>query len=218
VKTAELARWHVGPWTARATRPGEPLQPGVRRTPDELNLDIIGLARILGRRLSVEEEQLLRRCQAELRPTDPRPCGIHTLTDPENARLLAETARLAFEWIAGLAPAGYEFVLTDAVYLEPVKTLSASVVPVETVVQAALDRDSALPAARLALAEVRRSAGGWVVGDAVCNWSGPYSTADEAVAVVTAARAELVDQLLEAGHDDLAATASRWAGVSVPSY
>ena len=81
-----LKRWHVGPWTTHGTRPGEPLQPGVRRTPDELNFDVVGLARILGRRLSGREELQARLWQNELRPTHTRLCGVHTVKDPDNAK------------------------------------------------------------------------------------------------------------------------------------
>ena len=102
-----LERWHVGPWTTLGTLPGEPLQPGVRRTPDELNFDVVGLARILGRRLSGRGELQVRLWQNELRPTHTRRCGVHTLADPDNSRLLAETARAAFDW---LAARGYRYV------------------------------------------------------------------------------------------------------------
>jgi hypothetical protein len=211
-----LERWHVGPWTTRGTLPGEPLQPGVRRTPDELNFDIVGLSRILGRRLSVQEEMLVRRWQGELRPTDPRLCGVQTITDPESARLLAEAAQQSFTWIAEHAPTGYEFVLTDAVYLRPLTDLSAETVTVDAVIQLAAERGDALPADRLAASHVRRSSsGGWFAGDATFNWSGPYPTADEAVDAVRAARVELADQLRQAGHQDLADTFPRWPAVQV---
>ncbi|MFC0629122.1 hypothetical protein [Kribbella deserti] len=150
-----LTRWHVGPWTARGTAPGEPLQPGRRRTPDELNFDIIGLARILGRRLSGPEELQVRLWQNELRPTHTRLCGVHTLADPENAERLAATAAKAFEWLAQQAPEGYRFVRTDAVYLEP------------------LEGESALT--------VWEAPDGWVVGDAACRWAGPFATQAEAI-------------------------------------
>lgn len=146
-----LTRWHVGPWTARGTAPGEPLQPGRRRTPDELNFDIVGLARILGRRLSGPEELQVRLWQNELRPTHTRLCGVHTLADPANSELLAATADKAFEWLQAQAPAGYRFVRTDAVYLEGGS---------ELVVWEAPD--------------------GWVVGDAACRWAGPFPTESEA--------------------------------------
>ncbi|WP_328991708.1 hypothetical protein OG394_35930 [Kribbella sp. NBC_01245] len=146
-----LTRWHVGPWTARGTAPGEPLQPGRRRTPDELNFDIVGLARILGRRLSGPEELQVRLWQNELRPTHTRLCGVHTLADPANAELLAATAEKAFEWLQAQAPEGYRFVRTDAVYLEGGPAL---------VVWEAPD--------------------GWVVGDAACRWAGPFETEAEA--------------------------------------
>lgn len=213
-----MERWHVGPWTSRRTLPGEPLQPGVRLTPDEFDVDVIGLSRILGRKMSVQEQLLLRRCQGELRPTDPRLCGVYSVTGPESARLLRETARSAFRWIAERAPRAYEFVLTDALYLRPVPDLTAAVVAVEAVVEAARSRGAALPAAPLAAAQVRRTtAGGWIAGDAVCVWSGPWPTAGEAVDMVLASRGELTDQLRRAGYDDLAATAPRWAAVNAPS-
>jgi hypothetical protein len=213
---AVLERWHVGPWTTQGTLPGEPLQPGVLRTPDELNFDVLGLARILGRRLSGREELQVRLWQNELRPTHTRLCGVQTLADPDNARLLAETAREAFEWLAARAPAGYEFVLTDAVYLRPLTDLSAEAVAVDAVIQLTAERGDALPADRLAASHVHRvSRGGWVAGDAVCDWAGPYPTADEAVNAVRAARFELVDQLRRAGHDDLADTFPRWTAVPV---
>ncbi|MDX6281244.1 MAG: hypothetical protein QOH03_2315, partial [Kribbellaceae bacterium] len=44
-----LERWHVGPWTARGTVEGEAFEAGQKRTPDELNFDVVGLSRILGR-------------------------------------------------------------------------------------------------------------------------------------------------------------------------
>lgn len=210
-----LTRWHVGPWTTRGTRPGETPVPGRRRTTDELNFDVVGLARILGRRLSGRDELQVRLWQNELRPTHTRRCGVHTLADPANAQLLHDTAQEALAWLAERAPAGYEFVLTDAVELRPLLDLSADVVAVDAVVQLA---DVALPAARLAAAHVRRSAAGdWYAGDAVCNWSGPHSTSDDAVAAVQAARAELADQLRSAGRDDLAATAVRWPAVPIES-
>ncbi len=209
---AALTRWHVGPWTTRGTRPGEPFEPGLKRTPDELNFDVVGLSRILGRRQSLPEEMLVRHCQAELRPTDPRVCGVQTLADPL-AEELSEAAGRAFEWIAEQAPAGYEFVMTDAVELRPVLELDGEVVAIETVVYlAGLD----LPAARLAASHVRRSAtGDWYAGDAVCNWSGPHDTADAAVAVVQTAREQLADQLRAAHREDLAATAPRWPTIPV---
>ena len=209
-----LQRWHVGPWTTRGTRPGEALEPGQKRTPDELNFDIVGLSRIVGRRQTLPEEMLVRRCQAALRPTDPRICGVQTL-DAELADELAQVSALAIDWLAERAPAGYEFVLTDAVELRPLLNLSADVVAVDTVVQLA---DVPLPAARLATAHVRRSAAGdWYAGDAVCNWSGPHTTSDDAVATVQAARVQLIDQLNAAGREDLATTADRWPTVPVES-
>jgi hypothetical protein len=209
---AALARWHVGPWTTRGTLPGEPFEPGVRRTPDELNFDVVGLSRILGRRQSLAEEMLVRRCQGELRPTDPRPCGIQTLTDPL-AGELAALADEAFDWIAALAPSGYELVRTDTVELRPLLDLDADAIPIEAVVEHA---GVHLPAARLAASHVRRSPGGlWYAGDAACNWSGPHDTSEAAVVAVQAARSELVEQLRSAGRTDLAATASRWATIPV---
>ena len=210
-----MERWHVGPWTMRGTPPGEPFEPGRKRTPDELNFDVVGLARILGRRLSGREELQVRLWQNELRPTHTRLCGVHTLADPANSEKLRTTARQAFDWLAERAPAGYEFVYTDAVYLQPITDLSAEVVTVDAVVQLAADRGDALPADRLAASHVRRSAAGWFAGDAVCNWSGPYPTAEEAADAVRAARVELANQLSEASHADLAATASRWPEVQL---
>jgi hypothetical protein len=207
-----VERWHVGPWTTHGTLPGEPFEPGRKRTPDELNFDVVGLARILGRRLSGREELQVRLWQNELRPTHTRLCGVHTLADPEKLRT---TAREAFEWLAERAPAGYEFVYTDAVYLQPITDLSAEIVTVDAVVQLAAERGDALPADRLAASHVRRSAAGWFAGDAVCNWSGPHQTAEEAADAVRAARVELAQQLVEAGHADLAATASRWPEVQL---
>lgn len=207
-----LQRWHVGPWTTRGTLPGEPFEPGRKRTPDELNFDVVGLARILGRRLSGREELQVRLWQNELRPTHTRLCGVHTLADPEELRTAAGKA---LEWLAERAPAGYEFVYTDAVYLQPLRDLSAEVVTVDAVVLLATERGDALPADRLAASHVRRSAAGWFAGDAVCNWSGPYSTAEEAADAVRAARVELANQLEEAGDVDLAATASRWPDVQI---
>jgi hypothetical protein len=209
-----LTRWHVGPWTTRATLPGEPFEPGVRRTPDELNFDIVGLSRILGRRQTLPEEMLVRRCQAALRPTDPRPCGVETLTDPALATALAELADAAFTWIADRAPAGYEFVLTDAVELRPVLDLNADVVPIEAVVTLAA---GAVPTARLAASHVRRSpTGKWYAGDATCNWSGPHNSPEAAVTAVQAARAELSNHLLTTNQPALAATSSRWP--VIPTY
>lgn len=208
-----LARWHVGPWTTRGTRAGDASVPGRRRTTDELNFDVVGLARILGRRLSGRDELQVRLWQNELRPTHTRLCGVHSLADPANAQLLHDTATEALAWLADRAPAGYEFVLTDAVELRPLLDLSAPVVAVDAAVALA---DVPLPAARLATAHVRRSAAGdWYAGDAACNWSGPHTTPDEAVAAVQAARDELVEQLRAAGRDDLADTASRWPDVPV---
>ena len=210
-----LTRWHVGPWTTRGTRPGEPFEPGRKRTPDELNFDVVGLARILGRRLSGRDELQVRLWQNELRPTHTRLCGVHTLADPDNGQLLADTAREALTWLSERAPAGYEFVLTNAVELRPLLDLDAEVVAIDAVIQLA---NANLPAARLAAAHVRRStAGDWYAGDAVCNWSGPHDTADAAVAAVQAAREELIGQLRTAGRDDLAATAQRWPTVPVES-
>ncbi|MFI5696920.1 hypothetical protein ACIA58_34010 [Kribbella sp. NPDC051586] len=208
-----LARWHVGPWTTRGSRPGEPFEAGVKRTPDELNFDVVGLARILGRRLSGREELQVRLWQNELRPTHTRMCGVHTLADPSNAQSLQDTAQEALAWLGERAPAGYEFVLTDAVELRPLLDLDAEVVAVEAVVGLA---DVDLPAGRLAAAHARRtSSGDWYAGDAVCNWSGPHESADAAVDAVRAARAELVEQLRAAGRDDLARTSPRWPAVPV---
>lgn len=215
-----LQRWHVGAWTTRGTLPGEALAPGRRRTPDELNFDVVGLARILGRRLSGREELQVRLWQNELRPTHTRRCGVHTLADPENSRLLETTAREALEWLAARAPAGYEFVRTDAVHLRPVLDLEAEVVSVDAVLQLATERGFPTnhPADRLAAAHVRRSAAGaWFAGDAVCNWSGPHLSASEAVEAVRTARADLANRLAQAGHGDLTATATRWPDVPVES-
>lgn len=188
-----------------------PLEPGRKRTPDELNFDVVGLARILGRRLSGRDELQVRLWQNELRPTHTRQCGVHTLADPA---LLQQTAAEALSWLAERAPAGYEFVLTDAVELRPLLDLTAPVVAVEAVIELAT---TTLPAGRLAAAHVRRTSSGWYAGDAVCNWSGPHDTAEAAAGVVQAARGELVEQLRAAGRDDLAATAERWPDVPVES-
>lgn len=211
---AVLERWHVGPWTTHGTLPGEPFEPGHKRTPDELNFDVVGLARILGRRLSGRDELQVRLWQNELRPTHTRMCGVHTLKDQSNAKLLAETAQEALVWLKERAPEGYEFVLTDAVYLRPLTDLEAEIVTVDAVLQIAAERGDALPADRLAASHVRQSSTGeWFAGDAVCNWSGPYPTAEEAADAIRAARVELARQLTEAGHGDLAATATRWPEV-----
>ena len=189
--------------------------PGRQRTADELNFDVVGLARILGRRLSGRDELQVRLWQNELRPTHTRMCGVHTLADPDNARLLHDTAQEALAWLGQRAPAGYEFVLTDAVELRPLLDLSGDVIAVDAVVQLA---ETPLSAARLATAHVRRSAtGDWYAGDAVCNWSGPHATSDDAVAAVRAARDDLVEQLRAADRDDLAATADRWPAVPIES-
>lgn len=209
-----LTRWHVGPWTTRGTAPGAAFEPGRKRTPDELNFDIVGLSRIVGRRQTLPEEMLVRRCQAALRPTDPRVCGVQTL-DPELSAELAAVATDAFTWLTERAPAGYEFVHTDAVELQPLLDLSADVVAVEAVVQLA---GVPLSAARLATSHVRRSATGqWYAGDAACNWSGPHPSSAEAVAAVQAARTELIHQLAAADRQDLASTADRWPTVPVES-
>jgi hypothetical protein len=126
----------VGPWTTSGTAAGAPLEPGRRRTPDELNFDVVGLARILGRRLDGRAELQVRLWQNELRPTHTRLVGVHTLADPENSELLRQSAQEAFAWLSALAPAGYEFVLTDAVRLQPKLDLTAEVVAVDAVVQA----------------------------------------------------------------------------------
>ncbi|MEV8375830.1 hypothetical protein AB0P21_24045 [Kribbella sp. NPDC056861] len=213
---AALERWHVGPWTTHGSLPGEPFEPGRKRTPDELNFDVVGLARILGRRLSGREELQVRLWQNELRPTHTRMCGVHTLKDSENSALLAETAREALGWLEERAPEGYEFVFSDAVYLRPLTELSAEVVTVDAVLQLTAERGDAFPADRLAASHVKQSAAGeWFAGDAVCNWSGPYPTAEEAADAIKAARVELTNQLAEAGHTDLAASASRWPEVQV---
>jgi hypothetical protein len=212
-----LERWHVGPWTTHGTLPGEPFEPGRKRTPDELNFDIVGLARILGRRLSGRDELQVRLWQNELRPTHTRMCGIHTLKDPDNAKLLADTAQEALVWLQERAPQGYEFVRTDAVYLRPLTELGADLVTVDAVIAIAAGRGDALPADRIAAAHVRQaSTGEWFAGDAVCNWSGPYPTAEQAADAIRAARVELISQLTEAGHADLAATATRWPEVLTP--
>ncbi|WP_344166038.1 hypothetical protein [Kribbella yunnanensis] len=187
-----------------------PFEPGRRRTPDELNFDIVGLARILGRRLSGRDELQVRLWQNELRPTHTRQCGVHTLAEPESLR---QTADEALAWLASQAPAGYEFIRTDAVELRPLLDLTAPVVAVDAVIQLA---GQYLPAARLAASHVRRSAAGdWYAGDAACRWSGPHETVEAAVAAVQAARAELVEQLIAVGREDLAATAPRWPAVPV---
>ncbi|MEI8412447.1 MULTISPECIES: hypothetical protein [unclassified Kribbella] len=212
---AGLARWHVGAWTTRGSLPGEPLEPGRKRTPDELYFDVVGLARILGRRLSGREELQVRLWQNELRPTHTRLCGVHTLADPDNAQLLRETALQALAWLSERAPAGYEFVLTDAVELRPLLDLNADVVAVDAVIQLA---DTDLPAAQLAASHVRRSTtGDWYAGDATCNWSGPHNTADAAAAAVQAARADLITQLRAANRNDLANTAPRWPPIPIES-
>ncbi|HZX02349.1 hypothetical protein [Kribbella sp.] len=207
-----LTRWHVGPWTTRGTAAGAAFEPGRKRTPDELNFDIVGLSRIVGRRQTLPEEMLVRRCQAALRPTDPRVCGVQTL-DPELSAELATAATNAFTWLTERAPTGYQFIHTDAVELQPLLDLSADAIAVDAVVQLA---GVPLPAARLATSHVRRSpTGSWYAGDAVCNWSGPHPTSAEAVAAVEAARAQLTTQLATTGRQDLANTADRWLAVPI---
>jgi hypothetical protein len=211
-----LERWHVGPWTTSGTAVGAPLEPGRRRTPDELNFDVVGLARILGRRLDGRAELQVRLWQNELRPTHTRLVGVHTLADPANSELLRQTAAEAFTWLSSLAPDGYEFILTDAVRLQPKLDLTAEVVAVDAVIHLAADRGDTYPADRLAASHVRQSpTGDWYAGNAICNWSGPYATADEALATIRAARGELADQLRAGGHNDLADTEPRWAPVPI---
>jgi hypothetical protein len=230
-----LTRWHVGPWTMRATAPGEPHRPGVRRTPDEANFDVVGLARILGKRQSGGEELQVRLWQNELRPTHTRVCGRHTLSDPANAAALAAKAAESLAWLAARAPAGYRFVRTDAVYLEPLDDLTAPVVAVEYVIEVARTRATSLPdtgadpagsapagtdlaaadlaAADLAAAHARRSGDAWVAATGALVLAGPFPTAAAAVAAITTARAELARALRHAGHTDLADTATRWPPV-----
>lgn len=203
--TSRLDRWHVGAWTARGTLPGEPLRPGSRRTPDELNFDIVGLARILGRRLSPREELQVRLWQNELRPTHTRLCGVQVLADGSE---LERTAREAFAWLASRAPLGYRFVWRDAVYLEPDPDLTGPVVAVEAVVAAAVAQGIDLPDTRLATAHVREDL---TVGDVACTWAGPFNDVPAAVEAVSAARAELASWLPER----LAVIEPRWAPVPV---
>lgn len=199
----------------RATAPGEPFRPGVRRTPDEANFDVVGLARILGKRQSGGEELQVRLWQNELRPTHTRVCGRHTLADPGNAAALAAKARDSFAWLAARAPAGYHFTWTDAVYLRPDEDLHAAVVPVERVVE--LARGLTPATAALATAHARRSGPAWAAATGALVLAAPFPTATEAVAAITAARADLTRALREAGHPDLAATATRWPPVPVDS-
>ncbi len=100
----------------------------------------------------------MRLCQNELAP-DPHPlCGVQTIADAELAGGLRETRRTKpSTWLAEHAPEGYEFVRTDAVDLRPLLDLTAEVVTVDAVVQAAAERGDALPADRLAASHVRRS-------------------------------------------------------------
>jgi hypothetical protein len=190
--------WHVGAWTARGAGAGEP---GRLRTADELNLDIVGLARLLGRPDPPSEQQVIL----------PRPgtrlFGVHSLADAEEARRLQAMADAAFDWIATRAPAGYRFVRTDAVRLEPVDDLAAPVVAIEAVTA----RADGVPAplAATAASHVRRSGTGWVAGDVARIWAGPFDTRAEALAAVESARADLARWL----HDHeptLSATADRW--------
>lgn len=211
--TEAFARWHVGPWTGRATGVGEPLRPGRRRTPDEFHFDVVGLAMHLGRRLSPAEELQVRLWQTELRPTHTRRCGEHELADPANSRKLAEAAGVALEWLRERAPAGYRFVMTDAVELVPVGDLDAAVVPVDGVVE--LAGGAELPSAALACAHVRGSRAGWIAADVARVLAGPYPDAVTAVEAVRAARERLVEELRTAGRDDLAGTAPRWNAVPV---
>ena len=63
------------------------------------------------------------------------------------------------------APEGYEFVLTDAVYLKPLTDLAAEVVTVDAVIGIAAERGDALPADRLAASHVKQSTTGeWFAG------------------------------------------------------
>lgn len=212
-----LTSWHVGPWTSSGTAPGEPLQPGARRTPDELNYDVIALSRGLGREESPELQLKMRLWQNELRPTHTRMCGVHTIAAPESARDLAENARDAFEWIAQRAPVGYRFVFTDAIYLEPtaLDEVDQGPLSVDAVVEEARHRGYAVPAARLARSHVRPSGDAWVAGDVACIWAGPVATRDAAINAITSARDALVEQLRNSGGDDLAGTADRWLPVPV---
>lgn len=194
--------WHVGAWTASAAGSGEP---GRLRTTDELNLDIIGLARWLGRPDPPGEQQVIL----------PRPgtrlFGVHSLADPDEADRLQAMADAAFEWIAARAPAGYRFVRTDAVRLEPVDDLSGPVVAIEAVT----DRAPGLPEpiAATAASHVRHGGSGWVAGDVARIWAGPFGTRDEALAAVESARAELLRWLHDHDAAGLAATADRWPSV-----
>lgn len=203
----------------RATAPGEPHRPGVRRTPDEANFDVVGLARILGKHQGGGEELQVRLWQNELRPTHTRVCGRHTLADPDNAAALAAKARESFTWLAARAPAGYRFTRTDAVYLEPLTDLTAPVVAIEHVAAVARARTTSFPeaAAELAAAHARRSGGAWVAATGALVLAGPFPTADAAVAAITEARTALAGALRDAGHADLADTASRWPPVPTDS-
>jgi hypothetical protein len=212
-----LSRWHVGPWTMPATGPAEPCRPGVRRTPDEGNFDVVGLARIMGRRLSGAEELQVRLWQNELRPTHTRACGRYTLADPGNAEALAAKARESFEWLAARAPAGYRFVWTDAVYLLPQEDLGGAVVAVERVVEIAGERGLRPASARLAAGHARRSTDGWVAAAGPLVLAGPFPTAERATGAVAAARTALARDLRAAGAGDLAATAPRWPPVPADS-
>jgi hypothetical protein len=211
--SAALTRWHVGPWTMPATAPGEPYRPGVRRTPDEANFDVVGLARILGRHQTGGEELQVRLWQNELRPTHTRVCGRHALADPDNAAALAAKARDSFAWLAARAPAGYHFTWTDAVYLRPDEDLDAPVVALEHVVALARARGLTPDSAALATAHARRSGDAWTAAAGALILAGPFPTAAAATAAITAARADLARALRDAGHPDLAATAPRWAPV-----
>jgi hypothetical protein len=199
----------------RATAPGEPHRPGVRRTPDEANFDVVGLARILGKHQSGGEELQVRLWQNELRPTHTRVSGRHTLSDPANSAALAAKAQESFAWLATRAPAGYRFTRTDAVYLQPLTDLTAPVVPLEHVLKVARTRTTSLPdpEADLAAAHARRSGDAWVAAAGALVLAGPFPTAAAAVAAITAARAELARALRDAGHTDLADTAPRWPPV-----
>ncbi|MFL6076947.1 MAG: hypothetical protein ACJ73S_26435 [Mycobacteriales bacterium] len=211
--TEAFARWHVGPWTGRATADGEPRQPGRRRTPDEFHFDVVGLATHLGRRLSPAEELQVRLWQTELRPTHTRRCGEHELADPANARKLAEAAGVALAWLRERAPAGYRFVVTDAVELVPDTDPDAAVVPVDGVVELVGGVD--LPSAALACAHVRESRAGWIAADVARVLAGPYPDAVAAVGAVRAARERLAGELRAVGRDDLAGTAPRWNTIPV---
>lgn len=212
---APFDMWHIGPWSLPAAAPGAPGVTGTVLTHHELMFDVVSLARRYGwREPDPTNAASLARVEAILEAT---PVGHGQVLDSQLAAVLDRVADSAYRWLAGQAPPGYRFDLINGLQLTPVNDLTAAVVPVEAVISTARGRGIAIPldVEQLATAHINDAPDGWTAIHLPFRVAESFTTADDAIAAVERARAELLRLLDQANADDLIASRSRWAPVPV---